>query len=1126
MAEDITTLTALAAASSDDILYIVDAPGGTPIDRKITVLALQASTQGGVAYTWPATNGDPSQVLTTDGSGVLSWGAGGGSVALNDLTDVTITAAATGDILRYDGAAWVDYPDSNYAAAGHDHSGVYQPVDADLTAIAGLSSADGNFIVGSATGWVAESGATARTSLGVDAAGTDNSTNVSLAGTLDYITIVGQVITRGAIDLATDITLTSLAQFDILYGASATGLSRLGGNVAATNLFLRSVGTGAAAQAPSWEAVTKTDVGLSAVENTALSTWAGSTSIVTLGTITTGTFPYANLSGVPGTFAPAAHALESHSDVTITAKAAGDILRWNGSAWVDYADSAYATAGHDHSGVYQPLDADLTTIAGLAPPGADRILFWDHSALAYAYLAAGSGITITDTTITASASAPAFDDLTDVTLTTQALGDLVYASSGSAWVNLAGNTTATKKFLRQTGNGSISAAPAWDTVTATDVGLGNVENTALSTWAGSTAITTLGTIATGVWNATALTYAYGGTGQTTYAAGDIIYASSINTLSKLAATTDGYVLTLASGLPVWAAAGAGSGAWTHATTFTTLDNASDNVGIGVGASPSARLHIAAGTATAGSAPLKLTSGTLLTATEAGAIEFLTDEFYGTITSGAGASFTSEYPPAHSDTYVKATSYFSANYYPYFTTNPAKSLTGSQIDNTWLTSSTTNQRFHIDLGSAKVITRFYYENHHSSGANTVVGVNAFTIWGSNDSGAFSTLTYATDTNWTQITASQANLDQHSASDAADPKYITLTNSTAYRYYAFKFATNHGDANYMAIRRIELQTGATARKAFVLNDGTALVSGRVPYATTNGRLLDAATFVFDGTSLGVGTATPSAKIHALATTLQQRWGYDASTYLDLTIGSSGLASWSPTGAHMNLASGKNLLIGGTTAITTGTNSLGLFTGTAPSAVAADSIALYSSDLSAGNTVLSLWTEGTAITTAAGNVAMRVNGNVRYLHSNSADVAPGVEYGGIRVANGVTAQTGITTTPVLLTAFTTNAPASALITPDQANDNITVNHTGTYFITFGTAFSGTGNSVVQMHVRVDAAETDIGFIRKLGAGGDSGAAHCSGILALTTGAVVTIYVETDNAGAGDSVTVNHASLSVMEL
>jgi len=41
-----------------------------------------------------------------------------------------------------------------------------------------------------------------------DPSGTDNSTNVTLAGSLDYITISGQVITRNAIDLATDVTGT------------------------------------------------------------------------------------------------------------------------------------------------------------------------------------------------------------------------------------------------------------------------------------------------------------------------------------------------------------------------------------------------------------------------------------------------------------------------------------------------------------------------------------------------------------------------------------------------------------------------------------------------------------------------------------------------------------------------------------------------------------------------------------------------------------------------------------------------------------------------------------------------------------------------------------------------------
>ena len=47
---------------------------------------------------------------------------------------------------------------------------------------------------------------TIQSNLGVDAAGTDNSTDVTLAGTPDYITISGQTITRNLIDLANDVT--------------------------------------------------------------------------------------------------------------------------------------------------------------------------------------------------------------------------------------------------------------------------------------------------------------------------------------------------------------------------------------------------------------------------------------------------------------------------------------------------------------------------------------------------------------------------------------------------------------------------------------------------------------------------------------------------------------------------------------------------------------------------------------------------------------------------------------------------------------------------------------------------------------------------------------------------------
>jgi len=106
----------------------------------------------------------------------------------------------------------------------------------------------------------------ARTALSVDPAGTDNSTNVSLAGTPDYITIdaATQVITRNQIDLASDVTGTLPAT------NGGTGLTSI------TTLLNTNT--------------TATDVGLSDVENTALSSWGGTANVTILGTVATGTW--------------------------------------------------------------------------------------------------------------------------------------------------------------------------------------------------------------------------------------------------------------------------------------------------------------------------------------------------------------------------------------------------------------------------------------------------------------------------------------------------------------------------------------------------------------------------------------------------------------------------------------------------------------------------------------------------------------------------------------------------------------------------------------------------------------------------------------------------------------------
>lgn len=52
---------------------------------------------------------------------------------------------------------------------------------------------------------------------------------------------------------------------------------------------------------------------------------------------------------------------------------------------------------------------------------------------------------------------------------TYTLGDTLYASAADTLSKLAGNTTAAKQYLSQTGNGTISAAPAWATIDGSDI---------------------------------------------------------------------------------------------------------------------------------------------------------------------------------------------------------------------------------------------------------------------------------------------------------------------------------------------------------------------------------------------------------------------------------------------------------------------------------------------------------------------------------------------------------------------------------------------------------------------------------------------------------------------------------
>jgi hypothetical protein len=63
-------------------------------------------------------------------------------------------------------------------------------------------------------------------------------------------------------------------------------------------------------------------------------------------------------------------------------------------------------------------------------------------------------------------------------------------------------------------DGAVTDAKVASGISKSKVGLGNVENTALSTWAGTNNLTTVGTINSGTWSGTAIALSNGGTGAT------------------------------------------------------------------------------------------------------------------------------------------------------------------------------------------------------------------------------------------------------------------------------------------------------------------------------------------------------------------------------------------------------------------------------------------------------------------------------------------------------------------------------------------------------------------------------------------------------------------------------------
>jgi hypothetical protein len=166
-----------------------------------------------------------------------------------------------------------------------------------------------------------------------------------------------------------------------------------------------------------------------------------------------------------------------------------------------------------------PITLDTTSLTFAQFSGAGQIT-------------AGNGLTKTGNTLNVGAGTGIVVSADDVALTGQALALHNLATSG---------------IIVRTGAGSVASRTLTGTtnrITVTN-GDGIADNPTVdisSTYVGQSSITTVGTIGTGLWNGTTIGTAYGGTGLNNYAAGDLLYASATNLLSKLTLGADGKVL--------------------------------------------------------------------------------------------------------------------------------------------------------------------------------------------------------------------------------------------------------------------------------------------------------------------------------------------------------------------------------------------------------------------------------------------------------------------------------------------------------------------------------------------------------------------------------------------------------
>ena len=332
--------------------------------------------------TFPSADGTNTHVLSTDGAGNLSWVAqSGGSVTLSGLTDTNITTPAANSLLQYDGANWIDAtPTTAHITEGANL--YYTDARVDTRFDTRLATKDTGDLSEGSNLYFTNARADAR----ITAADTGDlsegsnlyftnaraDTRIGLANLSDLVDVHTAAPTDGQV-LKWDNGNSRWAPATDAGGIALTDLSTTTGSASGAGTLAYNNGTGVFTFQPADLSSYLTSIAANSINDTHID-WGGGANQVSTADIPEATNLYytdaradaradvriaasdtgdlsegSNLyfTNARADARVAAASLSDLADTTISGSASGQLLQWNGSAWVNATVSAASAAGSD-----------------------------------------------------------------------------------------------------------------------------------------------------------------------------------------------------------------------------------------------------------------------------------------------------------------------------------------------------------------------------------------------------------------------------------------------------------------------------------------------------------------------------------------------------------------------------------------------------------------------------------------------------------------------------------------------------------------------------------------------------------------------------------------------------------